>query len=57
MTRLTKRTEATAFPNGTQLVYKKDGKKAIIERQCQCGDWLHYDQLLSQVAEGREVLG
>ncbi len=40
---LIKRTETEALADGTRLIFKKDGSQAIIERQCQCGDWLHYE--------------
>lgn len=38
-----KRAEATAYPNGTRFKSKKTGAEYIIEKQCGCGEFLHYD--------------
>lgn len=38
-----KRNEATAYPEGMRFRHKQTGTEYIIEKQCVCGDWLHYN--------------
>ena len=38
-----KRTEATAYPNGTRFKHKKTGTEYIIMKECGCGENLHYE--------------
>jgi hypothetical protein len=38
-----KRSEAEAYPNGMHFIHNITCTEYIIEKQCGCGDWLHYE--------------
>jgi hypothetical protein len=40
---LTKRNDAQPYPDGIRLKLKNTNQIGIIERECKCGDWLHYE--------------
>lgn len=49
-----KRGEAEEFPKGMRFKNKKTGTEYVIEKECGCGDWLHYE--VKQVDNAHNVV-